>query len=192
MNPDITKTGILHGNLFLEQQPFYKATSSLSYTPAVDTNNSCLGSYAIDFSQFKDYHIPLTFHIELDLTWGDFSGSQNVSDFGIYFQGSNFNISSNSWAWNGSNYLVAGLREAANIKTLILNSITGGTQHVSATAVVPAIFFDTHSGSAISIRCNYRKGTGAVTISNLVIDLTQGDYASIHKNYISGRQFYEY
>ena len=194
----VFKTGILTSNDFIEEGYLINTSNGWSYTPVVDATNSCASSIIIDFSAFAELNQPLQFTIEADLAWGDFTGSpgNTAGTFNTHFQGANRKISTNAFEWTGTNYVTSALDSKAHPKTLITNAVSGGSYHYLTTCTIPASWFATYNGSYLSFRTDYRKGNGAITLSNLKVSFAaaiNGPFtAKINKNYIASNHFYEY
>ena len=192
---NITKQGIWHNPIFLEKGYQFNTSSGWTYTPAVDTVNSTISSLYIDLSSIQPLEQTIKLKIELDLTWGDFTGSGTAGTFRFVFQGANRLIGATSNEWQGQNYITSALNSAQAPLTLCNNNITGGTYHYSTNVTIPAAWFATYEGSILGFKVDYRRGTGNVSISNLNITLdTTEDIAvvSLNDNYIIGGQIYEY
>ena len=186
----------MSNNNFLEIGYKFNITDGWTYTPAVDTNNSTISQPHIDLSSILPLKKTIKLKIELDFTWGDFTGSGTAGTFGAAFQGANRKIGATSDVWEGTNYITSALNSQASPTTLITNNITGGTRHYSAIATISSSWFNTYQGSILGFRTNYRRGAGSLSISNLKITLASlkdnNQVASISSIYTQGNQIYEY
>ena len=194
INPQLTKTGMFYTDTFIEKEQLFNSSDGWSYVPTIDASNSCAASITVDFSNFINLNTPIKFDIELDFSWGDFTGSPSntAGTFNVRFQGPNKKIETNAYAWEGTNYVNTVLNNSASTKTLITNNITGGSYHYATSFTIPATWFDTYCASRLSFRTDYRKGTGAITIENVKITLHNSQEATFHNNYIMANQIYEY
>lgn len=186
----------MSNNNFLEIGYKFNTTDGWTYTPTVDGTNSTTNSLFVDLSSIQPLIKPIKLKIELDFTWGDFTGSGTAGTFGAYFQGSNRQIGTTTTVWQGNNYITAALNNSNPPKNLIINNITGGTQHYSVIATIPGSWFESYEGSILGFRTDYRRGNGSLSISNLKITLASlkdnNQVASISSIYTQSNQIYEY
>lgn len=193
MSVNVNKQGQLQHNTFIEIGSQYNNITSFSYTPSTG-NNSCINNCIINLSQFVGLNAPIQLAIELDLTWTNFTGYGTNGTFFATFQGANRKIETNTFVWEGYNYIAKAL---GTFTTKITNALTGGTYHYNVTATIPASWFNTYNASYLGIRSDYSNGTGQITVSNIQVSLLGGtqntsSIASITNNYIKANNFYEY
>lgn len=194
----IYKTGIILSNEFDESDAMDIITSkgTMTYVPAKDAVNSCLNVAAIRFDQTGvTYNENTIFRIIAKVTWSGFDTSSTAGTFNMWWQGSNYEISSSSWKWAGSNYVTAALGSAYNPKTLVL-SATSGSYIYDTTFTLPASWISTYAGSNIGFRADYSNGVGRITVTDIRIILdkysSSGNVKShIGNDYIAGREFIE-
>lgn len=180
----INKNGIVSTNTFYESDGILmNKTKSISYTPAKDTINSCLGVEAIKgFVQGKQYYVELT------IVW---SGFEDIVEpnFDCWTQGSTYN--GTEWNWTGNNPLT---NTVGNLKSTLLGA-SSGTKQISGTFTA-----SDRTGYCLGIRTDYSNGTGKVGFSN--IKIIPAEYASgstppqsklhIGGNFMATGEFVEY
>lgn len=186
---NLTKTGLLNSNTFIEMGGSLISKSSGTYTPSTGTN-SCMNIGAVDLSSVADLGVPIVITVEFDFTWTNFTGHSGNGTFDMWFQGSNRKKEDNSFVWAGTNYTCLALTRPAN---LIKGALTGGSYHYKVNNTIPVSWFNTYNGSNFGVRTDYSNGTGSVTISNLSISYGALEKnASIANKYIEANNFYEY
>ena len=191
----ISKTGLLTINDFIEKGYQFNTSSGWSYTPGVDAENRTTSGMLITLTPFQTLKKPLKLYIELDLTWGNFTGSGTAGTFRFNFQGAQ-QLLDGTEAWQGTNYITSALQsQHAPINSVNAN-LTGGSYHYSTSTIIPASWFDTYQGSRLAFRVDYCRGGGSVTVSNVKVtfDSSPGGpcTTSIGLEYAAAGQFYEY
>lgn len=181
----ITKTGILKSEQFLETGIQFNANTGFTFKPAANTNNSTTGGIGVvDFSRLRYVGTPITITISCDVAWSNI-GYTSTGTNRLYFQGANRLIETGATAWQGSNYLTG---------WSILDDTKAnatGNKHFEKTVTIPATWFETYDGSQFGMRCDYSDGNGTVTVSNVRVILTSENHFKIKKKNIVATQFIE-
>lgn len=165
--PKIYKTGIIENKYLRECLTVPVSRTSVTYTPAANTNNSCSGVINADFTEFQDLGTSLTVTLDCDISWSNLQAGTGGT-FDVILQGQNRKREDSSWAWAGSNYLTAGFSFVDKITANKTSSL-----HRKYTATIPASWFQIYNGSRISFRTNYADGVGSLTLSNVKVYLSQ-------------------
>ena len=195
----ITKTSIWTSNNFYESGIGYysDSTKEYQYAPTKDVTNSCITGQLIRFEDIPTTQSTnVTLRVELDLSWGGgFDTSSTAGTFAMHFQGANYQISTGTTLWQGTNYINAALNAQQNLTNLV-TSKTSGIYHYNCQVIIPASYFATYNGGYIGIRTNYaNNGTAWVKISNIKVYPDKyycDNSAHISKNNETiGYQFYE-
>lgn len=181
----ITKTGILKSEQFLETGIQFNANTGFTFKPAANTNNSTTGGIGVvDFSRLRYVGTPITITISCDVAWSNI-GYTSTGTNRLYFQGANRLIETGATAWQGSNYLTG---------WSILDDTKAnatGNKHFEKTVTIPATWFEIYDGSQFGMKCDYSDGNGTVTVSNVHVILTSENHFKIKKKNIVATQFIE-
>ena len=181
----ITKTGILKSEQFLEAGIQFNTNTSFTFKPTANANNSTTGGIGVvDFSRLRHVGTPITITISCDVAWSNI-GYTSTGTNHLYFQGANRLIETGATAWQGSNYLTG---------WSILDDTKAnatGSKHFEKTVTIPATWFETYDGSQFGMRCDYSDGNGTVTVSNVHVILTSENHFKIKKKNIVATQFIE-
>ena len=181
--PKIYKTGIIEHKEVRESQDISVSATTVTYTPAANTNNSCSGNINVDFSPYQDLGKDIIIMFECDIAWNNLAAGTGGT-FGIVLQGTNRARADNSWKWEGTNYVTGGY----NFTSQVTANKTG-TLHRKVTNKIPASWFNTYNGSRIQFRTNYSNGSGTATISNIKVSLSP--IFKIDKEHIQSNQLIE-
>ena len=181
--PKIYKTGIIEHKEVRESQDISVGATTMTYTPAANTNNSCSGNINVDFSPYQDLGKDIIIMFECDIAWNNLAAGTGGT-FGIVLQGTNRARADNSWKWEGTNYVTGGY----NFTSQVTANKTG-TLHRKVTNKIPASWFNTYNGSRIQFRTNYSNGSGTVTMSNVKVSLSP--IFKIDKEHIQSNQLIE-
>ena len=167
---------------------------SMSYTPAKDTNNSCID---LIYGNFNSSNITTStlFRIRLNVSWNGFDDSSTAGTFNIYFQGARREKASGNWVWTGDNVIPTALNNQKSLKTLVL-SATKGTYIYDTTFSLPSSFIETYDAQCIGIRTNYSNGVGKIEVSDILLiedrySSSTSSKAHIGEDFMSGREFIE-
>ena len=144
---------------------------TMTYVPTKDGTNSCMNSAAIRFDQTGiTYDANTIFRVIVKVSWSGFDTSSTAGTFNMWWQGSNYEIASNSWKWAGSNHVCGALGNAYNLKNLVL-SASSGSYVYDTTFSLPASWISNYAGSNIGFRADYSNGVGRITINDIKIIL---------------------
>lgn len=137
--------------------------SSWSYTPAADTNNSCMnGLYFERIEGIYNYRITLV------VTWSGFTDISTTStNFDATFQGATVKLDGSS-EWSGGSNINSQLQAQGHLGNLAKGAASG-TRLYDTSFTVPAAWDGTYKGQYVGIRTNYSNGTGKWTISKVRI-----------------------
>lgn len=181
--PQVLKKGIVqHG--ILREAAALNSGPTVSYKPAANASNSCATGVIVDFSEFADEGKPLTCTLDCDISWSGLTAGTGGT-FRVLLQGSNRKKATNSFAWEGSNYVTNGY----NFTSLVTANATNKT-HRTYTFTLPATWFDTYNGSYFGIRTDYANGTGTITISNIKVTIAANSF-KIKSNSIQAENLIE-
>lgn len=138
-------------------------TASWSYTPANNTDNSCMtGPY---FSAIPGI---LRYHVDLTLEWSGFANiSSDRTNFSANFQGSSQSQDGSTWTWT-SNFVTSALNNATSI-TSLCKGAASGIKIYSVDLELTSAWMTSYKGCSVGIRTNYSNGTGTLTIKKLRI-----------------------
>lgn len=150
--------------------------SSWSYTPAADTNNSCMNGFY--FERIEGIY---NYRITLVVTWSGFADISTTStNFSATFQGVTVKLDG-STLWNVGSNINSQLQAQGNLGTLAKGAASG-TRLYDTSFTVPAAWDGTYKGQFVGIRTNYSNGTGKWTISKVRVypaDEHMADQASL-------------
>jgi hypothetical protein len=144
----------------------------------------------MDFSNYRVSGEDLILHVECDLAWTAFTAGTGGTFQGIWWQGSNYRDSDNTWAWAGSNYITAGLMNQFTLKNATTPT-TAGAYHYDTIITIPGSWLATYSKSNIGFRCDYSDGTGKITVTNFKATPIKYYNARIGQDFISANNFIE-
>lgn len=145
--------------------PIMNSVTSTGYTPAKDTNNSCLNGELIYFESGKTYYIEVLF------SWSGFK-TDAASNFGMWAQGSQIYNGSEGWSTSNPMANVIG-----NVTSLVLSADSGSKWFKSAFTVQANA-----TGFRLGMRANYSNGTGKMTYTQIKVmpyETVQGKVDSI-------------
>ena len=175
MLPRVGKEGLVYGSHLSESGGTvcaYTSTSkgnvdpnmsSWSYTPAADTDNSCMTGF-----YFERIEGVYNYRITLVVTWSGFTDISTTStNFAATFQGATVKLDG-SGVWSGGSNINSQLQAQGNLGTLAKGAASG-TRLYDTSFTVPAAWDGTYKGQYVGIRTNYSNGTGKWTISKLRI-----------------------
>ena len=154
------KTGIVSSGNIYESDAMNFPTQTISYTPAKDTNNSCM-----DTLIEGDFEIGKQYHVECLVTWRDFDASSTAGTFRVNLQGAQY-TTEKGWGWFASNCVTDPLNRLCsgnNLTSLVLGS-TSGSKLLSTT-----ITNQTCTKYRFGCRTNYSNGKGWIQLSNIKI-----------------------
>ena len=173
MIPRVGKEGLVYGSHLSESGGTvcaYTSTakgnvdpnrSSWSYTPAADTNNSCMNGFY--FERIEGIY---NYRITLVVTWSGFDNISTTSEnFDAVFQGATVKLDGSS-VWSGECDINSQLRAQGHLGTLARGAASG-TRLYDTSFTVPAAWDGTYKGQYVGIRTNYSNGTGKWTISKV-------------------------
>ena len=150
--------------------------SSWSYTPAADTNNSCMNGFY--FERIEGIY---NYRITLVVAWSGFTDISTTStNFDATFQGATVKLDGSS-EWSGGSNINSQLQAQGRLGNLAKGAASG-TRLYDTSFTVPAAWDGTYKGQYVGIRTNYSNGTGKWTISKVRIypaDEHMGDTASL-------------
>jgi len=137
--------------------------SSWSYTPAADTNNSCMNGFY--FERIEGIY---NYRITLVVTWSGFTDISTTSEnFDATFQGATVKLDGSS-EWAGGSNINSQLQAQGRLGTLAKGAASG-TRLYDTSFTVPVAWDGTYKGQYVGIRTNYSNGTGKWTISKVRI-----------------------
>lgn len=180
----IYKNGIWTGNSFHEFNSVEPYADERTYTPASEATNSCLNLKGVDLTEFKNTTSSIILRIEIDVEYSGFDFSEATGTAKLYWQGSNYSITEETWKWEGTNYLTTALNNQQSLLALV-DGAGSGTYHYNNTIEIPASWWDTYSKSNVGVRCDYSNGVGTITLKNLKVYLNSeygNDKAKINSN----------
>ena len=171
MLPRVGKEGLVYGSHLSESGGTvcaYTSTakgnvdpnrSSWSYTPAADTNNSCMNGFY--FERIEGIY---NYRITLVVTWSGFTDISTAStNFDATFQGATVKLDGSS-EWSGGSNINSQLQAQGHLGNLAKGAASG-TKLYDTSFTVPAAWDGTYKGQYVGIRTNYSNGTGKWTIS---------------------------
>ena len=175
MLPRVGKEGLVYGKNLSEAGGTvcaYTSTSkgnvdpnmsSWSYTPAADTDSSCMNG--VYFERIEGIY---NYRITLVVTWSGFTDISTTStNFAATFQGITVKLDGSS-VWSGGSNINSQLQAQGNLGTLAKGAASG-TRLYDTSFTVPAAWDGTYKGQYVGIRTNYSNGTGKWTISKVRI-----------------------
>ena len=164
----VTKNGIIYSDEINETGVNYNLVTDpnfyFSYIPGTGTN-SCAGNYIIDYSSCTQGDRLFS---ECDIEWSDFDTSNTNGTFGIWFQGSTYNVANATWEWTDQSGALA-LYNGSNTFTSLVLSSKNGKAHLTREFTLGSNFPNTRSKQHFGIRSDYSNGVGRVTIRNLKV-----------------------
>mgnify|MGYP004618650031 CR=1 FL=1 len=124
--------------------------TTLKYTPASATNNSCMGANITGFTAGKEYYIEMT------VIWSGFV-TDTASNFNIRAQGATYDGS--SWVWTIGNPMAGSF---PNFKTMVLGADSGKQFYRYK-------FKASYTGYQLGCRTDYSNGKGVITYSDIKV-----------------------
>ena len=204
VKPTIEKNAIIQNNEFDESEAMnlvldnsigQKAYFTYSYTPAKDTINSCLRPCYVDFSVIPNLSTSTTLRAIIQVTWSGFDTSSTAGTFAMYWSGDNFKISTNAWAWEGTNPIMAAISAKYDIKNLVL-SATSGSYIYDVTFNLTQSYINTYSRARIGVRTDYSNGTAKFSMDKIILiedkySSTSSTKAHMGQDFMAGASFIE-
>lgn len=199
---NINKKGILATNEIFESDGANLVqsdtiTSIYSYTPSTSTN-SCISGWVVDYSTTVSGE---KVYYTVDVSWKNFDTSNTSGTFSIWFQGSQYDVTSSSWGWTASNPVCGSLNNTYSLTNLVLSSTLGTTTLVGS-VTIPSNYPSPYSKAYVGVRSDYSNGSGTITLRNLrvirekyyshYINSTSSPMLHIGKNYVSTESLYEF
>ena len=138
-------------------------TKKWSYTPAADTNNSCM-----DFGFFCPEEGITRYHITMMVEWSGFDDILTTNpDFTINFHGPNYIIGGTTYEWT-TNPISAALYAVKTMQSLVTGSASGVYKY-EADFTLSSGWLNSYWACYVGFRTNYSNGTGKITASKLRI-----------------------
>ena len=137
-------------------------TRKWSYTPAADTDNSCM-----DFATLNVMDGVSTYHISMIVEWSGFADITTTHpSFSTNFHGIlRGRDGTNSW---NTNPVTTALNGISNWNNMVKGAASGVYKY-EATITLTSSFMETYKGCDVGFRTNYSNGTGKITASKLRI-----------------------
>lgn len=164
--------------------------NSYTYTPAKDTQNSCMSGYVVDFTGCTSGE---KIHVQADIDFSGFDSSSTAGTFNLWFQGSVYKVESGSFVWEG-NSGVNSLYNGSTYITSILTSKASGTYHFDYTFNLSSNFPATYSKQYVGFRSDYSNGVGKITLRNLIVtrDIFYAkNFMRSHKDFVAANDLME-
>ena len=192
--PGFYKTGVVSTSEFLEPFNIITSGGSGGYTPAKDTQNSCVNIASIKYDLDKVTNTTVL-RVVAEVSWSGFDTSSTAGTFGIWWQGSSFNTANQAWEWQGGNHITSALNAQYYPTQLVLSSSSGSYTY-NTTYVISGSWLDTWSGSNIGFRSDYSNGVGKITVNSIKIyydkySTTSNIKQRFGKQYIATEEFIE-
>ena len=175
MLPRVGKEGLVYGKNLSEaggtievyqntsKGLFDPNTKKWSYTPAADTNNSCM-----DFGFFCPEEGVTKYHITMVVEWSGFADILTTNpDFSINFHGPNYIIGGTTYEWT-TNPISAALYAVKTMQSLVTGAASGVYKY-EADFTLSSSWLNSYWACYVGFRTNYSNGTGKITASKLRI-----------------------
>lgn len=138
-------------------------TKKWSYTPAADTNNSCM-----DFGFFCPEEGVTKYHITMMVEWSGFADILTTNpDFTINFHGPNYIIGGTTYEWT-TNPISSALYAVKTMQSLVTGAASGSYKY-EADFTLSSGWLNSYWACYVGFRTNYSNGTGKITASKLRI-----------------------
>ena len=175
MLPRVGKEGLVYGKNLSESGGtiavyqntskglFDPNTKKWSYTPAADTNNSCM-----DFGFFCPEEGVTKYHITMVVEWNGFDDILTTNpNFTINFHGPNYIIGGTTYEWT-TNPISAALYAVKTMQSLVTGAASGVYKY-EADFTLSSGWLNSYWACYVGFRTNYSNGTGKITASKLRI-----------------------
>ena len=139
---------------------------TFSYTPSTNTNSCIHPGYVVDYSNCKPGE---KIYCRIKVEWNGFDESNTNGTFNMWFQGDNYNNTTNVWEWKGTSLVANALNNKQSLKTLVLSKASGTAIITSDAYTIPSNFPNPYIKGRMGIRTDYSNGTGWIAISELEV-----------------------